>query len=241
MNIPRFFVDVPLHQGMMDLPERAARHVQVLRLQPGSEITLFDGTGGQWLAVITDMRKRVAVDVQTHDATEREAARHITLAVGIPANEKMDWLIEKATELGVSAIAPLLSERSVLRLSGERAQKKQAHWHSVAAAACEQCGRNRVPQIHALQTLPAYVANLPMLTMARHYVLSPSAHASSGQTLRNANPSQPMTFLSGPEGGLSAKEEQAAIAAGFAPLCLGARVLRAETAPLVVLALLNTA
>jgi 16S rRNA (uracil1498-N3)-methyltransferase len=238
MNLPRFFVDAPLLVGDMDLPERAARHVQVLRLQPGVQITLFDGAGGEWQAVITDMRKRVAVHVQTHHAIERESARHITLAVGMPANDNMDWLVEKATELGVSAIQPLLCERSVLRLSGERAEKKLAHWRNVAIAACEQCGRNRVPQMHAIQALKAFLSasNKPLAK----YVLSPSADAGVLESLTKTTTTESMVFLSGPEGGLSEQEELQALNAGFSPLCIGARVLRAETAPLVVLALLNT-
>jgi 16S rRNA (uracil1498-N3)-methyltransferase len=238
--MPRFFIDFPLSAGPCDLPERAARHVQVLRLQPGSEITLFDGAGGEWLAVITDMRKRVAVELHTHNAVEREATRHITLAIGMPANEKMDWLVEKATELGATAIQPLICERTVLRLSGERAEKKRAHWQAVAQSACEQCGRNRVPVIHAAQSLQTFVLSASQNISAQRFVLSPQAQAASQAALQASNASTPMTFLSGPEGGLSAQEEQAAIAAGFAPICLGARVLRAETAPLVVLALLNT-
>jgi 16S rRNA (uracil1498-N3)-methyltransferase len=241
MNTPRFFIDTPLRPGERDLPDSAARHVQVLRLQPGREITLFDGLGGEWQAVITDMKKRVAVTVHAHAAIEREAARHITLAVGIPANDKMDWLIEKATELGVTAIQPLMCERTVLRLSGERAQKKLAHWRGVAVAASEQCGRNRVPVINATQALPAFlsVAN-SSLSSSQRFVLSPLAVSRARDALHSSPANTPLICMSGPEGGLSEGETQAAMAAGFAPLCLGARVLRAETAPLVVLALCNT-
>ncbi len=234
MMMPRFFCDITLQPGEMDLPERAARHVQVLRLQPGVEITLFDGAGGEWQAVITDMRKRVAVEVKTHHAIEREAAKHITLALGMPANERMDWLIEKATELGVAAIQPLISERSVLRLSGERAEKKLAHWRSVAIAACEQCGRNRVPVISAVQAYEAWLHGMDKGPFQARFILS----TRQGKSL-SAVSSDKILFLSGPEGGLSDKEEQLAIDTGFIPLSLGPRILRAETAPLAVLSLLN--
>ncbi|MFZ9510368.1 MAG: 16S rRNA (uracil(1498)-N(3))-methyltransferase, partial [Burkholderiaceae bacterium] len=147
--MPRLFCPEPLHSGLsLGLPPGAARHVQVLRLQPGDAITLFDGRGGEHEATITRMgRSTVDVQVGTHHAVEREAPIHVHLALGIPANERMDWLVEKATELGVAGITPLMSARSVLRLSGERAEKKQAHWQSIAVAACEQCGRNRVPPV----------------------------------------------------------------------------------------------
>lgn len=243
--MPRIFVDTPLHPGNMDLPDRAVRHVQVLRMQPGESLTLFDGQGGEWSAVITDMRKRVAVEVQMHRAVEREAPQRIKLAIGMPANERMDWLVEKATELGVSEIEPLATERSVLRLAGERAEKKLAHWQSVAIAACEQCGRNRVPQIQPIQGLQAYLAAIKISSAnAKSFVLSLQSNAISLQQLRNLHPASEMnemTFLSGPEGGLSSAEEAAAIEAGFVTLSLGPRVLRAETAPLVILSMLNTA
>ncbi len=246
--MPRFFIDFPLAAGLCDLPERAARHVQVLRLQPGDAITMFDGTGGEWQAVITDMKKRVAVELRTHAAVEREAERAITLAVGMPANDKMDWLVEKATELGVAAIQPLICERSVLRLRGERADKKRAHWQAVAHSACEQSGRNRVPEIYALQTFGAWSAGFTPSPLAGEGWGEGAASAATtarfilstkkGQALNTAFSTENKTalFLSGPEGGLSAQEEQAALDAGFAPISLGSRVLRAETAPLAVLA-----
>src|SRR4051812_30237905 len=131
------------------LPEGAARHVQVLRMQPGEELTLFNGDGGQWRAVIEHMgRSDVQVRVTVHEDIEREPQVAVHLAIGIPANERMDWLVEKATELGAASIQPLVTSRVILRIAGERAQKKRGHWHAIAAAACEQCGRNRVPLVH---------------------------------------------------------------------------------------------
>jgi 16S rRNA (uracil1498-N3)-methyltransferase len=206
--------------------------VQVLRLQPGDAITLFNGEGGEFDATVTRMgRSDVVVDVGAHHAIEREAHRVVHLLAGITANERMDWLVEKATELGVASITPLVAERSVLKLKGDRAEKKLAHWQGVAVAAAEQCGRNRVPPIHAAVTLAEW---LKKSAPGARWVLSLSEGTQpvSRQVIRG-----PVTVLSGPEGGLSLCEESTALAAGFAPVSLGPRVLRAETAPLAVLAL----
>ncbi|MDB5954921.1 16S rRNA (uracil(1498)-N(3))-methyltransferase [Ramlibacter sp.] len=232
--MPRLYCSEPLSLGLeLALPAGAARHVQVLRLQPGDGITLFDGRGGEYEAAVTHMgRSEVRAQVGAHRAIERETTRAVHLAVGMPANERMDWLVEKATELGVASLQPLLAERSVLRLAGERAQKKQAHWQGVAIAACEQCGRNRVPVVHAVETLPAWLAR----QAAPGLVLSLRA---SSRTIVAAAAAQELTLLSGPEGGLAPSEEDAALAGGWQPVHLGERVLRAETAPLAALAVLT--
>jgi 16S rRNA (uracil1498-N3)-methyltransferase len=155
----------------------------------------------------------------------------------MPANERMDWLVEKATELGVASITPLLAERSVLKLKGERADKKRAHWKAVAVAACEQCGRNRVPTLHPAQTLADWLQAPPQDGQRLLLSLRPGT-----QPLRAAAPGHTgLVFLSGPEGGLSSAEEDLALAHGFAPVTLGPRVLRAETAPLAALAALTLA
>jgi 16S rRNA (uracil1498-N3)-methyltransferase len=235
---------------LLDLPAGAARHVQVLRLQPGDTITLFNGgsddpagadTGtaqaGEFDATITHMgRSDVQVQVGAHHAVEREASVAVHLAVGMPANDRMDWLVEKATELGVASIQPLMTERSVLRLSGERADKTVAHWQSVAISGCEQCGGNRVPTVHPVKSLSAWLQARPAVATDARWLLSLCAgsvplhqHLSHG-TPRHA------TFLSGPEGGLSPAEEAAAATCGFAPVTLGPRVLRSETAALTALA-----
>lgn len=231
---PRFFIDQKLQAGeTLSLPAGAARHVQVLRLQPGAAITLFNGDGAEWLANVTQMgRSDVAVQVGACAQVERELALAVTLALGVPANERMDGLIEKATELGVARVQPLMCERSVLRLAGERAQKKLAHWQGVAVAACEQSGRARVPQIAPVLSLNEWLASLPTVAEGARWVLS----------LRDAQPlhRQPaptsLISLSGPEGGLTEAEEMAAAAAGFKAVSLGPRVLRADTAPLALLA-----
>ena len=162
--MPRFYCPTWLTTGeFLDLPAGPARHVQVLRLQPGDSITLFNGrpTGadvtGEFEATITRIgRSDVQVQVGSHLPVEREPTRRVHLVVGMPANERMDWLVEKATELGVASVQPLITERSVLRLSGERAERKVAHWQSVAVAACEQCGGNQVPQIHEVLGFAAW-------------------------------------------------------------------------------------
>ena len=181
-------------------------------------------------------RSDVQVRVDSHVAADRENLRPVHLLAGITANERMDWLVEKATELGVTSITPLLAERSVLKLKGERGDKKRAHWQAVAVAACEQSGRNRVPVIHEAVTLAQWLQQAPasglraVLSLAQgtqplQQVLTPEAAA------------LPVFFLSGPEGGLTAAEETLARGNGFVPVTLGPRTLRAETAPLAALVL----
>lgn len=240
--MPRFhYPDLLTTGALLDLPAGAARHVQVLRLQPGDTITLFNGDagGGEFEASITHMsRSDVQVRIGAHLALERETSRQVHLLVGMPANERMDWLVEKATELGVASIQPLLVERSVLRLKGERADKKLAHWRGIVIAACEQCGRNRVPQVHPVLSLADWVRKADTPLDQR---LLLSLHEGT-QLLRQAvqaSDRSAITFLSGPEGGLTATEEQLAMAHGFLPVSLGTRVLRAETAPLAALAALT--
>ena len=251
--MPRFYCPAPLATGLaFGLPPGAARHVQVLRTQPGDVITLFNGEGGEFDATVTRMgRSDVEVEVGAHHAVEREASRAIHLLAGITANERMDWLVEKATELGVASITPLVAERSVLKLKGERADKKRAHWQAVAVAAAEQCGRNRVPEVHAAVTLTEWlkqaaagqrwVLSLSEGTQAlsKMTVAADAAGAALAPGMTGAAGQPPVTVLSGPEGGLSPAEEAAALAAGFSPVTLGPRVLRAETAPLAVLAALT--
>jgi len=262
--MPRFYCPVTLATGeLLDLPESAARHVQVLRLQPGACITLFNGgpnwdgghaepdRSGEFDATITHMgRSQVQVRVGQHKPIEREAVRQIHLVVGMPANERMDWLVEKATELGVASLQPLMTERSVLRLVGERAEKKQIHWKSVAVAACEQCGGNRVPLIHPVSSFAVWIAahrnnaNKPSVLAGQALLLSLRHDAANlRETVLTwdqcgASHASAITFLSGPEGGLSGAEEDAALHSGLTPVTLGPRVLRAETAALCALSVL---
>lgn len=247
--MPRFHCPIPLHTGdMLDLPAGAARHVQVLRLQPGDSITLFEGqagegfAGGEFDATVLRMgRSDVQVQVGTHRPVERETAREVHLLAGITANERMDWLVEKATELGATSLTPLLAERSVLKLKGERGEKKRGHWQAVAVAACEQSGRNRVPVIHPAIELEDWLKSAPPAAQQARLLLSlgEGTQPLRAAAAQHAPAQQSVVFLSGPEGGLSPKEEALARAAGFAPVSLGARVLRAETAPLAALATLT--
>jgi len=253
--MPRFHCPALLATGSeLDLPASAARHVQVLRLQPGDSITLFDGgllpgsPGGEFEATVVHMgRSDVRVCVGAHHAIDREAPRAVHLLAGITANERMDWLVEKATELGVASITPLMAERSVLKLKGERADKKIAHWQAVAVSAAEQCGRNRVPLVHAAVDLAGWVrhhgaaASIDAADTAappQRLLLSLRAGTVPLHTAVAGQDGRAVLFLSGPEGGLSPAEEALAAEHGFAPVTLGPRVLRAETAPLAALAAL---
>jgi 16S rRNA (uracil1498-N3)-methyltransferase len=231
---PRLHVNLPLAAGLeLALPAGAARHVQVLRLQPGAALTLFNGAGGEWSARVLRMGARQEVDVaiEAHQPLSRELPLPVTLALGMPANERMDTLVEKAAELGAAALQPLITERSVLRLAGERAERRREHWQGVAIAACEQCGRTSVPAVAPVRPFAAWLDELP--PGGTRWLLSLDADA---RALPAQPPAGALTVLSGPEGGLSPTEQQVARAAGFVPLSLGPRVLRADTAPLALLA-----
>ena len=232
MTSIRLYVEGPLQSGStLALPAAAARHAQVRRVQPGDALTLFDGSGAEWPARVASMgRSEVVVQLGAAQVVDRELPFAVTLALGMPANERMDALVEKATELGVACVQPLLCERSVLRLAGERAERKQAHWQAIAVAASEQCGRTRVPRIEPVLPLLAWLSGLE--TAARRLLLSPQAQATPLHRLAVAD----TLALSGPEGGLAPAEQQAALAAGFIATGLGPRVLRADTAPLALLA-----
>ena len=249
-NLPRFHCPTALIPGdALNLPPGTARHVQVLRLQPNDEITLFNGQGGEFQAVVTHMgRSDVSVRVGEQSHIERELNMGVHLWSGITANERMDWLLEKATELGATTLLPITAERSVLKLKGERADKKLAHWQAIAVASSEQCGRNRVLQVGTPVNLSQAIAQLSVApSQAARWVLSLAPGTRSlqemMQTLKTSKDGEAkrgeIILLSGPEGGLSPSEEAQAIAAGFVPVSLGHRVLRAETAPVAVLSALS--
>ena len=222
----------------LKLAAAAARHVQVLRLRPGAALTLFDGRGAEWPARLLALdRSAVEVLVLGQESIERELTRPVTLAPGMPANDRMDALIEKATELGAAAIVPLECERSVLRLAGERAERRAAHWRAVAIAACEQCGRNLVPAIATPQTLSKALGERPAAAMALQLSLAPDAMPAA-EVLAGLDPRRALWIFSGPEGGFTPAEQTALAAAGAVAVSLGSRVLRADTAPLAMLALL---
>ncbi|MCX7693854.1 MAG: 16S rRNA (uracil(1498)-N(3))-methyltransferase [Tepidimonas taiwanensis] len=240
--MPRIHHPEALQPGQtVALPPAASRHVQVLRLQPGDALTLFGDPrrGGEWRATVIAMgRQTVTVQVGEHCPLEREPARAVHLAVGMPANERMDWLVEKATELGVASIQPLVTARSVVRLSGERADKKVAHWQAVAVAACEQCGGNRVPPVRPVRVLPDWLAEAAADAALPGAFLSLAAGARPLHEW-SADVAAACRVVLGPEGGFTEAEEAALRAAGWQPVSLGARVLRTETAALTALAVLT--
>lgn len=236
-RVARFFADAELRAGAMALlPEDAAHHaVHVLRLREGEEVTLFNGRGGEYAGRIAAIeRLRVTVDVLAHRAIERESPLAVTLVQGVSAREKMDFTLQKATELGVAALQPVIAARSVGRVAGERAEHKRAHWQRVVIAACEQCGRNRVPQVLPPVKLDEYCRRADS---ADGLLLS--ADALLGLRAAAARLKGAVALAAGPEAGFSAEEEAMLVEAGFVPVRLGPRVLRTETAALAALAALN--
>jgi 16S rRNA (uracil1498-N3)-methyltransferase len=232
----RLYCDLPLSPGAeFALPEYAARHaVTVLRLQEGDTLNLFNGGGGEYRAVLVAVNKREArVRLNEFLAIERESPVDITLALGISAGERMDYSLQKATELGVAAIQPLATERSVVKLAGERADKRLMHWQHVVISACEQCGRNRVPAVAPVQKFYSYLAAVDR--NKRLLLLSPGADTA----LKQVAPAPSAVLLIGAEGGLAPAEYEAAQASGFEPVSLGPRILRTETAPVAALAVLQ--
>ena len=234
---PRLYCDLPLSPGVeIVLPDAAARHaVSVLRLQPGDMLTLFNGEGGEYSASLALVTKREArVRLTEFHAVERESPLTVTLALGISAGDRMDYSLQKATELGVTAIQPLATERSVVKLAGERADKRLQHWQHLVIAACEQCGRNRVPIVAPVQKLFSYLAAVDR--SQRLLMLSPDAATPMKQIERAGS----VVLLVGAEGGFAPAEHAAAMASGFEPVSLGPRILRTETAPVAALAVLQS-
>jgi len=239
--MPRFYCPQPLAAGAtVDLPESVAHHLHVVRLQPGAALTLFDGRGGQYRATLLETgKKRASATVDAFDDIDVELPYAVTLAQGLPEGAKMDWIVEKAVELGVAAVQPLAAQRSVVRLSGERLEKRQAHWQGVIESASEQSGRNRLAQLLPLAEFRRWIdaphdsAQPPQPRI----LLSPRGTQSLADWARAQGP-QPVTLLVGPEGGFSPEEEDAALASGALPLSMGPRVLRTETAALAAMAML---
>jgi 16S rRNA (uracil1498-N3)-methyltransferase len=232
MASPRIFCDVRLGPGaQFSLPEDAANHVgRSLRLRPGDALVVFDGRGGEYEAVILRIdRGHVEVKTGAYREPERESPLAVGLVQGLPEADKMDWILQKSVELGASWIQPLVCERSVVRLSGDRAARREAHWQRVVIAACEQCGRNLVPPLRPTLAFRDWAA-IP--TDAARWMLAPGADE---RLAARPAPAGPVQLLVGPEGGLSERELDIAAAVGFTSLSLGPRVLRTETAPLAVL------
>jgi len=222
------------------LPQQQAHHaVRVLRLKAGDAVVLFNGDGAEYAAIISEAgRDRLALEVTGRTAVDRESPLAVTLAQAVSGGERMDYTVQKAVELGAAAIQPLTAERSVVRLQGERAAKRTEHWQSVVVASCEQCGRNRLPQVLPLLAFDAYLAGqAARRDGALRLMLSPR----SARGLREFDrPAGAIVLLAGPEGGFSPPEERAAGQAGFLPARLGPRVLRTETAAVAALAAIQT-
>ncbi|NVZ93384.1 16S rRNA (uracil(1498)-N(3))-methyltransferase [Pseudomonas sp. D6002] len=230
MRLSRFFVDAPLSLGDHELPEAQAHYIsRVLRMSEGDPVQLFDGSGQEFRASLLEVgKKRVVVQVTETFAGQVESPLQIHLGQGLSRGERMDWAIQKATELGVNEITPIFSDRCEVRLKDERADKRLQHWRQVAISACEQCGRSRVPVIHPPLLLADWLKQAEAeLKLVLHPVAEPLvSHAKPGS----------LAFLIGPEGGLTDGEVETAQGAGFHAARLGPRVLRTETAPVVALA-----
>jgi 16S rRNA (uracil1498-N3)-methyltransferase len=236
-RLPRFHVPDELSPGgKIRLPDRVARHIAVLRLRQDQEITLFNGRSGQYQAVLSNLeRGQVSVRILQFQDIERESPLNITLAQCLSAGDRMDMTLQKATELGVAAIVPLASKRSIVRLSAERAARRLEHWRNVVIAACEQCGRNRIPEVRPVAELLPWLSQPPT---GMCMLLDPEAGL--GVSSLPAIAPEALTLLIGPEGGLTPDERAFAGRGGFMPIRLGPRTLRTETAPLATLATLQT-
>lgn len=234
MRMPRIYTHQPLQANTtVALEPGPSQHLaRALRMQPGDGLLLFDGHGGQYPAIITDVdRKQVTVTTTERDDTEVESPLGLHLGIGMSRGDRMDWVVQKATELGVTAITPLNTERTELRLKGDRLEKKRAHWQQVAISACEQCGRNRVPEVAAPRSLADWLAGCEAdLRLVLHHRADRASPASAPGSV---------ALLVGPEGGLSDTEIALSETAGFVSLRLGPRVLRTETAPLAALAIIQ--
>ena len=238
MRLTRVYVDAPVVAGKrLVVSGSAANHImRVLRLRSGDALTVFDGSGGEFGARVEEFRKdAVVVSVEEHRTLDRESPLSLTLAQGVSRGERMDWIIQKATELGASRIVPVFTKRSVVRLDDKQAERKLQHWRAIAVSACEQCGRNRLPDVATpvdfFDVLPAGFA--PGST---RLLLSPTGDQRIDDL---EDVGKGITVLIGPEGGLEDVEQEAAVAAGFKPVRMGPRVLRTETAAIAALTIIQ--
>ena len=239
MTVPRFYCPPPLHSGdSIELPPDAAHHAsRVLRLRIQDAVHIFDGLGNERQGIISEISgKKVVLAKVIPCTSNRKSNLHITLAQALCGSEKMDWVLQKATELGVTEIQPVQTERSVAKLSAERAIKRADHWRNVTIAACEQCGQNRLPHIYPPQELSAWLAQTRSLPGSK-FILLPRGNATLHQ---QPQPKEGITLLIGPEGGFSAAEAQLAQEVGFTSIRLGPRWLRTETAAIASIAALQT-
>ncbi len=233
--IPRFHCPLPSSPGaQIELPADVAHHaLKVLRLRDGDALTLFDGTGGEWRATLKlDAGKTAHARLEEYNARDCESLLAVTLVQALPAGDKMDWVVEKSVELGVSTIQPVVAKRSVIRLSPERMARRLEHWRAIAIAACAQCGRNRLPTVAPLLDLPRYLATV-RAQHAERLMLAPQGE-NGLRTL--PRPEGAIIVMIGPEGGWEDSEIRAAQSVGFRLLRLGPRILRSETAGAAALA-----
>lgn len=239
-RIHRFHCPLPLVAGqIVSLPENAARHAaRALRLRAGDALTLFSGEGGEHSATIVSvLRERVEVEVGEWRDAECESPLDITLVQALQSGDKMDTTVQKAVELGIARIVPVISRRSVVRLEGERAERRVEHWRGVAASACEQCGRNRVPPVSGIVPLERWLGDPAPVGVLRLMLAPGAAHTLN--TLTPPLAGQKVELLIGAEGGLAPGEIELARQAGFVPVRLGPRILRTETAGLAALAVIQ--
>ncbi|MEM6484940.1 MAG: 16S rRNA (uracil(1498)-N(3))-methyltransferase [Pseudomonadota bacterium] len=232
---PRFHVSVALSRGAtLELSPAVSNHItRVLRLRAGKQICLFDGTGLEATATIVEAaRKGTLVNIEQVEVQSRESSLQIALAIAMSRGDRMDTIVQKATELGVQSIVPLVTDRTELRLSPERAEKKVVHWRNIAASACEQCGRNTLPELISPRPVQQALDQFSDRTQATKLILHPEDSSSPLATACSE-----LILLIGPEGGFTENEVAKAKAAGFCTLTLGPRVLRTETAPLVAIAI----
>jgi len=237
--MPRFHVPQPLAAGQqLELPADVAHHINVVRMEPGDTLTLFNGDGGEYTAVLTEVQKKKAwAEIKVFDPREAELPFAVTLAQALPEGSKMDWIIEKAVELGVAGIQPLAARRCVVRLSAERAEKKLEHWNGIVVSASEQCGRNRLASVAPPLEFRDWISHQDL---HKRVILTPRATESLADWARH-QPAQALSIMVGPEGGFSDEEEAEALLHGALPLSIGPRVLRTETAALAAVSILSAA
>ncbi|GAA5315835.1 MAG: 16S rRNA (uracil(1498)-N(3))-methyltransferase [Candidatus Pelagadaptatus aseana] len=235
MRVPRIYTERPLQTGQqVELEAGPSHHItKVLRMGEGRSLILFNGTGGEFTGqIISASKKAVTVAIESFSASDRCSPLTIHLGVGLSKGDRFEWVLQKATELGVSQITPLFTERSEVKLAGDRLAKKLGHWQQIIISACEQCQLNRPPQLLQPQRFDKW---LPTLTEQARFVL----HHRSDQNLASASPATSVALAIGPEGGLSEQEIESALQQGFQPLTLGPRVFRTETAPLAAISVLQ--
>lgn len=233
--MPRFHCDLPLAPGrQIELPLEASRHaVGALRLRDGDAVTLFNGDGAEYPGILELRGKSAFARIKSRVEPERESPLRITLAQGISSGERMDLTLQKAVELGIAAIRPLMMRRTIVKLSAEKAEKRLRHWQGVVIAACEQCGRNLIPPVGEIQDGLVWLKSPEARDTANRFLLDPEGDVGLGEL---APPEGPILLLAGPEGGFDPVERKAALAAGFRRVRLGPRILRSETAALAALA-----